>query len=141
MQVPLETDSEVEPRAEPQGEGLRQPAEGRATGCQGHVRVADQRLGHLHKLGSKLIGANQTVVLEDPNLSGTMKNRRPARSIADAGWRLFRTLPESEAWMDGRQVRIINGWLPTSQPAPPVGIQGEEKGLVRPCPDQPCLWR
>lgn len=37
----------------------------------------------LHKLTTRLV---RTFVLEDLNVSGMLRNRRPARHIADAGW-------------------------------------------------------
>ena len=69
----------------------------------------------MHQLSTRIIRENQTVVLEDLNVSGMLKNKQLARSIADAGWRQFRTLLESRALQYGRQLVVINRWLPTSQ--------------------------
>jgi len=38
-----------------------------------------------------------TIVLEDLNVSGMVKNRKLARAISDAGWRSFRILIEGKA--------------------------------------------
>jgi putative transposase len=80
-----------------------------------HATIADKRLDFLHQLSTRIIRENQTVVLEDLNVSGMLKNKKLARSIADAGWRQFRTLLESKALQYGRQLVVINRWLPTSQ--------------------------
>ena len=69
----------------------------------------------LHQLSTRIIRENQTVVLEDLNVSGMVKNRKLARSIADAGWRMFRTLLESKATEHERDLVVINRWTPTSQ--------------------------
>ena len=52
-----------------------------------------------------------------------------ARSIADAGWRQFRTLLESKALMYGRTVNVISTWEPTSQRCSACGQLGGKKHL------------
>ena len=97
--------------------------------AKAHATVADQRLDHLHKLSSRLIRGNQTVALEDPNGSGMVKNRKPARAIADAGWRLLRTLLEAKAKLYGGEVKIISRWQPTSQTCSACGHREGKKDL------------
>ena len=102
-----------------------------------HASIADKRLDFLHQLSTRLIRENQTVVLEDLNVSGMLKNKKLARSIADAGWRQFRTLLESKAEHYGRRVVVINRWLPTSQVCSDCGHHDGKKALsIRewPCP-------
>ena len=107
--------------------------------AQVHVKVADKRLDVLPRLGTGLLRENQTVVAEDLNVSGMLKNRKPARSIkaVDAGWRQFRTLLESNAEQCGRQVVVLNRWLPTSQTCSACGHRDGTKPLSvrhRKCP-------
>lgn len=94
-----------------------------------HARVADTRKDFLDKLSTQLIRESQTVVLEDLRVSGMIRNRRLARSIADAGWRQFRTLLESKALMYGRTVNVISTWEPTSQRCSACGQLGGKKPL------------
>ncbi|MYK06253.1 MAG: IS200/IS605 family element transposase accessory protein TnpB, partial [Synechococcus sp. SB0670_bin_20] len=65
--------------------------------AKAHATRADKRSDHLHKLSTRLIRENQTVVLEDLNVSGMVKNRKLARAIAGAGWQLLRTLLQTKA--------------------------------------------
>jgi putative transposase len=58
-----------------------------------------------------------------------LKNKQLARSIADAGWRQFRTLLESKAEQYGRQLVVINRWLPTSQVGSTCGHKDGKKEL------------
>ena len=95
--------------------GFNNRAKARSRLAKAHAAVADKRLDHLHKLSSKLIRENQTVVLEDLNVSGMMRNRKLACAIADAGWRMLRALLEAKAEQQGRRVVSINRWLPTSR--------------------------
>ena len=94
-----------------------------------HAKVADRRMDFLHKLSTRIIRENQTVVLEDLNVSGMVKNRKLARSIADAGWRMFRTLLESKAQEHGRDLVVINRWTPTSQTCSVCGYRDGKKAL------------
>jgi putative transposase len=94
-----------------------------------HAAVADKRLDFLHQLSTRIIRENQTVVLEDLNVSGMLKNKNLARSIADAGWRQFRTLLEAKAAQYDRQVVVINRWLPTSQMCSICGHHDGKKEL------------
>lgn len=94
-----------------------------------HAKVGDRRLDYLHQLSTRLIRENQTVVLEDLNVSGMLKNRKLARSIADAGWRKLRILLESKAEQYGREVVVINRWLPTSQVCSTCGHHDGKKDL------------
>lgn len=94
-----------------------------------HVKVGDRRLDYLHQLSTRLIRENQTVVLEDLNVSGMLKNRKLARSIADAGWRQLRILLESKAEQYGREVVVINRWIPTSQVCSTCGHHDGKKDL------------
>ena len=92
-------------------------------------KVGAKRLGFLHKLSTQFIGKNQTVVLEDLNVSGMLKNRRLSKSISDAGWRMFRTLLEYKAERYGRQLRVISRWEPTSQRCSACGHKDGKKHL------------
>jgi len=94
-----------------------------------YAKLADTRSDFLHKLSTRLIRDNQTVVLEDLNVSGMVRNRRLSRAISDLGWRQFRTLCEAKAEKYGREFRIINRWEPTSQKCSYCGFKGGKLDL------------
>ncbi|MGB5967925.1 MAG: RNA-guided endonuclease TnpB family protein [Spirulinaceae cyanobacterium] len=50
-----------------------------------HAKIKDTRQDFLHKLSTKIIRENQTIVLEDLNVSGMVKNRKLSRAISDLG--------------------------------------------------------
>ena len=103
-----------------------------------HATVADQRLDPLHRLGTGPIHEHQTVWIEDLNVAGMVKNRNPARSTADAGWRLLRTLLASKARMDGRTVQVVSRWQPPSWIGSECGCPIGELSLSKRqwlCPD------
>ena len=109
--------------------GSRNRSNARLLPANAQEKVGAKRLDFLHKLSTQFIRENQAVVLEDLHVSGMLKNRRLAKSISDAGWRMFRTLLEYKAEGYGREVRVISRWEPTSQRCSECGHQDGKKPL------------
>ncbi|MCL6749578.1 transposase [Nostoc sp. CCCryo 231-06] len=80
-----------------------------------HNEIADTRSYFLQKLSTKVVTQNQSIILEDLNVSGMVKNRKLARAISLQGWRDFRTLCEAKSQKFGREFVVISRWEPTSQ--------------------------
>jgi putative transposase len=80
-----------------------------------HNQIADTRKDFLHKLSTKVVSENQTIVLEDLNVSGMVKNRKLSRAISQQGWQEFRVLVEAKSKKYGRKFVVISRWEPTSQ--------------------------
>ena len=78
-------------------------------------RIADRRRDHLHKLTTRLVRENQTVVIEDLTVRNMVKNRSLARAISDAAWRELRTMLEYKADWYGRTVIAVDRWYPSSK--------------------------
>jgi putative transposase len=78
-------------------------------------QIGDTRKDFLHKLSTKVVSENQTIILEDLNVSGMVKNRKLARAISQQGWYEFRALCEAKSEKFGREFRVISRWEPTSQ--------------------------
>ncbi|WP_293132202.1 RNA-guided endonuclease TnpB family protein [Okeania sp. SIO3I5] len=94
-----------------------------------HTRIKDIRTDFLHKLSTKLAKEYDTIVLEDLNVSGMVKNRKLSKAISDLGWRQFRTLTEAKCKKYGREFRVIDRWQPTSQKCSHCGFRGGKKEL------------
>ncbi|PWR15480.1 transposase [Micromonospora sicca] len=80
-----------------------------------HARIADRRRDHLHKLTTRLVRENQTVVIEDLSVRTMLRNRRLARVISDASWSQFRSMLEYKAQWYGREVIPVDRWYPSSK--------------------------
>ena len=94
-----------------------------------HAKIKDIRTDFLHQLSTRLIRENQTIVLENLNTSGMMKNRKLSRAISDLGWRSFRTMLDAKAEIYGRDFRVISRWEPTTQKCSCCGQIGGKKEL------------
>ena len=80
-----------------------------------HGRVANLRRDGLHKLTTRLATTYGTVVVEDLNVAGMLRNRRLARRIADAGFaEIRRQLDYKTLWYGGRLV-VADRWYPSSK--------------------------
>src|SRR5690606_9587208 len=55
-----------------------------------HLKVHNQREDKLHCISIELIRENKTIVLEDLNVAGMMKNRKLSKAIHDVGMGRFR---------------------------------------------------
>ena len=80
-----------------------------------HARVANVRTDALHKATTDLARRYQTVVIEDLNVAGIIRNRRLARAVADQGFgQARRMLVYKTAWNGGRLV-LAGRFYPSSK--------------------------
>ncbi|MFC6576235.1 RNA-guided endonuclease InsQ/TnpB family protein [Planomonospora parontospora] len=80
-----------------------------------HARIADRRRDFLHKLTTRLVRENQTVVIEDLTVRNLLKNHSLARAISDASWTELRSMLEYKcAWYE-RELVVIDRWFPSSK--------------------------
>ncbi len=80
-----------------------------------HHRVVNLRRDRMHKLTTGLAATIGTIVIEDLNVAGMLRNRRLARAIADAGFgEIRRQLVYKATWRGGR-LHVANRWFPSSK--------------------------
>jgi IS605 OrfB family transposase len=80
-----------------------------------HARVANLRRDGLHKLTTGLTRTYGTVVVEDLNVAGMVRNRRLAKAISDAGFgEIRRHLDYKTRWGGGHLV-VADRWYPSSK--------------------------
>ncbi len=80
-----------------------------------HARIADRRRDFLHKLSTRLVRENQTVVIEDLTVRNLLKNGKLARAISDAAWTDLRMMLEYKCAWYGRDLVVIDRWFPSSK--------------------------
>jgi putative transposase len=78
-------------------------------------KIANIRNNHLHQISNRIVRENQTIILEDLNVKGMMKNHRLAKSIADVSFfELVRQITYKANWY-GRKVIKIGRFFPSSK--------------------------
>ncbi|MHC5718309.1 MAG: RNA-guided endonuclease InsQ/TnpB family protein, partial [Nostoc sp.] len=101
-----------------------------------HLKVTRQRNEHALRLARNLTLANAKVVLEDLNISGLVRNHKPAKSITDASWYNF---PQWLEYFGEKYVREIIVVPPhfTSQECSNSGVKVQKSLSTRThsCPD------
>jgi putative transposase len=95
--------------------GSANRAKARVQVARVHARIADRRSDHLHKLSTRIIRENQTVVIEDLPVRNMVASHTLARAISDASWSEFRRMLEYKADWYGRTVVAIDRFYPSSK--------------------------
>lgn len=78
-------------------------------------KIVNQRNDFLQKLSSNYIKNHDTIIIEDLNIKGMIKNRKLSKSIQDASWsEFFRMLTYKAEWY-GKNIIKIGRFEPSSK--------------------------
>lgn len=72
------------------------------------AKLAYQRKDFLHKLTTRLVKEFDTIVIEDLNVQGMMKNKYLAHSISNASWYTFRRMLEYKTKWYGKELIVVS---------------------------------
>ncbi|WP_406841029.1 IS607 family element RNA-guided endonuclease TnpB [Streptomyces sp. AHU1] len=88
-----------------------------------HHRVANLREDALHKLTTAVAAEYGTIVVEDLNVAGMLRNRRLARRIADAGFgEIRRQLTYKTRQRHATRIVMADRWYPSSKTCSGCGV-------------------
>jgi len=80
-----------------------------------YEKINNQKLNYIHNITTQLVRENQTIVIEDLNVKGMIKNHNLAKSISDLSiHETFRQLKYKSEWY-GRNLIQIDRWFPSSK--------------------------
>lgn len=95
--------------------GSKNRAKARLAVARIHARIADRRRDHLHKLTTRLVRENQTVMIEDLYVRGMLANHTLARAVSDAAWGDLRRMLEYKCGWYGRDLVVVDRFFPSSK--------------------------
>ena len=99
--------------------------------AKAHKKVADIRADALHKLTTWLAKNHSTIVIEDLNVSGMLKNHKLASAIADCGFYEFKRQLTYKCGWYGSQIVMADRFYPSSQICSHCGHQQKMPLSVR----------
>ncbi len=91
--------------------------------ARAHERIANKRNYFLHALSTELIKHFDIICLETLRVSNMVKNRKLAKSIADAGWAEFVRQLKYKALWNNKQVSCIDAFYPSSKKCSDCGFK------------------
>lgn len=82
-----------------------------------HAKISNIRKHHLHQISRDLIVNKhpKTLVIENLNVAGMMKNHALAQAVADAGFYELRRQIEYKAKWHGIDIYVADTWFPSSR--------------------------
>lgn len=80
-----------------------------------HERIRNRRQDFLHKVSKRIISENQTVIIEDLNVEGMLKNHCLAKGISSVAWNTFFRMLQYKAGWNGVNFIRIGRFEPSSK--------------------------
>jgi putative transposase len=94
-----------------------------------HEHISNQREDYLHKVSTSIIKKYDTIVLEDLNVKGMMKNHKLSLSIGEVGWNKFERFLNYKSEWYGKNIIYIGRFEPSSKICSTCGTINKELKL------------
>jgi putative transposase len=94
-----------------------------------HQRIQNQRHHQVHQVTTHLVNHYDTIVIEDLNVQGMAQNRKLAKSLYDASFRLFRTQLEYKCEWYGKKLIVADRFYASTKTCSSCGHKKTSMGL------------
>lgn len=92
-----------------------------------YEKLKNTRKDFLHKLSTRICSENQTIKIEDLNVSGMTKNHNLARKIQDSCFRLFREMLKYKSELYDNQFIVIDRFFASTKTCSKCGNKKDMK--------------
>ena len=92
-------------------------------------KLSNQKIAYIHSVVNELLIYYDTVVMEDLNVKGMLKNRNLAKAIQEIGLFKFRQILEDKARNNNKQVILIDSFYPSSKTCSNCGYKKRDLKL------------
>ncbi|GAX90145.1 RNA-guided endonuclease TnpB family protein [Effusibacillus lacus] len=80
-----------------------------------HYKIRNSRQDFLHQVSTKIVKNHDIICMEDLHVKGLVKNRKLAKSIADAGWDMLKNMIAYKASWANRTLVQVERFYPSTQ--------------------------
>jgi putative transposase len=94
-----------------------------------HNKIRNQKEYYLHSVVNQLLSENQTIVIEDLNVSGMLKNHNLAKSIQELSLSRFKNILKYKSEWYGRELIFVDRFFPSSKLCGVCGYKNTELTL------------
>jgi putative transposase len=92
-------------------------------------KINNQKEYYLHSVANQLLSENQTIVIENLNTKGMMKNHKLAKSIQEMSWSRFKEILTYKANWYNRDIISIDRFFPSSKLCSQCGYKNSDLKL------------
>lgn len=95
-----------------------------------HKKITNSRIDNLHKVSTDLVKNYDTIILEDLNVKGMIKNHKLSKHISDASWGKFVELLTYKASWNDKNLIKIDRFFPSSKTCNKCGYINQDLNLT-----------
>jgi putative transposase len=96
-----------------------------------HQKIVNQRHHYVHHVTTHLVNHYDTIVMEDLNVQGMVRNRKLAKSIYDASFRQFRSQLEYKCDWYGKKLVVADRFFASSKTCSSCGHKKLQLSLAQ----------
>ena len=96
-------------------EGSKNRAKARVRLAKKYQKITDRKQDYMHRVSDRLVSENQTIIMEDLNVKGMLRNHKLAEAIAEVNLGEFRRMLEYKCAWYGRNLIYVSRWFPSSK--------------------------